>query len=167
MSGCPAASASSLVSSLRCERAFSQRKARHPLQRSRVFSSRKDCNSTIPPGNQLRTILFFVNWFSDSNSIFVVADFFLIDSNCWCVQKFNDMPQYMFLRCCLFVPTESQFEFCCVLDHLFMTHMYTCIQDLCDRLRICTCIRLCVCLCMCLYSVILKVVNVFSIDHMI
>ncbi len=65
----------------------------------------------------------------------------------------------MCVCCGLFVPTEFQFECCCVRDDSWWhMYIYNFFKNICERICICICICLCLCLCLCPCSVILKVV---------
>ena len=74
--------------------------------------------NTMRPDPNSNDFSGFWNELADSNSIFVVAEIFLNDSNFWCVQSSitHTMWPYMCMCCGLFAPTHFHFECCGACD---------------------------------------------------
>ena len=69
-------------------------------------------------GNQSERFREFLYLISRFEFVFVAAEFFLNDSNFWCVQSSitHTMWPYMCMCCSLFAPTQFHFECCGVFD---------------------------------------------------
>ena len=105
---------------------------------------------TIRPEINSNDFGCFWNQLKDSNSIFVVADFFLNDSNLWCVQSSN-LTQCGRTCACAVACLHPHNSMSNVVVSLIFANVYAC-----EHVKVC--VYLCVCiyvctmfLCVCIY----------------